>query len=188
MRATLKMFAVVALAGAGLTAAIVTNGASDPAISLHVNRAERTLTVSQNGVETETFKIAVGSDSHPTPPGQFFIEKIIWNPGWVPPNAEWSNEEEPKEPGDPENPMQAVKIYFNPPDYFIHGTNAPHSIGEAASHGCIRMEVNDALMLARMIQDLSGSGHDDDWYADVVGDPTRTTTVDLTTPVAILIE
>lgn len=187
MRTMFKVFSMVTLAGAGLTAAAVTNEPADPPISIEVDRDSKKLTVLQDGVELKTFDIAVGQPSYPTPAGNFMIQKIIWNPGWVPPKTGWTRDEEPKDPGDPENPMQAVKIYFNPPDYFIHGTNNPASIGEAASHGCIRMEVNDALWLARMIQDLSGEPRGDDWYAEVVSDPTETQEVTLANPVPIVI-
>lgn len=189
MRTMFKVFSVVALTAAGLSAAALTVGrnSNDPPISIEVDRAGRKLIVYQNGAESMSFDIAVGRESHPTPAGQFYIEKVIWNPGWVPPEAGWSADEEPKDPGDPENPMQGVKIYFNPPDYFIHGTNSPQSIGEAASHGCIRMEVDDALMLGRALQDLSGSQQDDEWYADVTGDPTETKEVMLGSPVPIVI-
>jgi lipoprotein-anchoring transpeptidase ErfK/SrfK len=60
-------------------------------------------------------------------------------------------------PGASANPMQGVKIYFQAPDYFIHGTNDPESIGEAASHGCIRMTADDAMDLARRIERAGGS-------------------------------
>jgi lipoprotein-anchoring transpeptidase ErfK/SrfK len=53
--------------------------------------------------------------------------------------------------------MQGVKIYFKAPYYFIHGTNDPGSIGEAASHGCIRMTAEDAMALAHRIEDAGGS-------------------------------
>jgi lipoprotein-anchoring transpeptidase ErfK/SrfK len=53
--------------------------------------------------------------------------------------------------------MQGVKIYFEAPYYFIHGTNNPDSIGEAASHGCIRMDPDDAVSLAHQIEDAGGS-------------------------------
>jgi lipoprotein-anchoring transpeptidase ErfK/SrfK len=53
--------------------------------------------------------------------------------------------------------MQGVKIYFKAPYYFIHGTNDPDSMGEAASHGCIRMVPDDAVALARRIQEAGGS-------------------------------
>jgi len=52
--------------------------------------------------------------------------------------------------------MQAVKIYFRAPYYFIHGTNDPDSIGEAASHGCIRMTPEDARNLAHRIERVGG--------------------------------
>ena len=53
--------------------------------------------------------------------------------------------------------MQGVKIYFNAPYSFIHGTNDPGSIGSAASRGCIRMTEDDAEDLAEWIQDNGGS-------------------------------
>ena len=53
--------------------------------------------------------------------------------------------------------MQGVKIYFQAPYYYIHGTNDPGSIGEAASHGCIRMAPDDAINLAHRIQDAGGT-------------------------------
>ena len=52
--------------------------------------------------------------------------------------------------------MQGVKIYFKAPYYYIHGTNAPGSIGEAASHGCIRMTAEDAVALAHRIERAGG--------------------------------
>jgi lipoprotein-anchoring transpeptidase ErfK/SrfK len=35
--------------------------------------------------------------------------------------------------------------------YGIHGTNAPRSIGKAASHGCIRMRKHDVEELFELI-------------------------------------
>ena len=35
--------------------------------------------------------------------------------------------------------------------YGIHGTNAPKSIGKAASHGCIRMRQNDLEELFALV-------------------------------------
>jgi len=36
--------------------------------------------------------------------------------------------------------------------YGIHGTNAPRSIGHAASHGCIRLRNRDVEKLFTMLQ------------------------------------
>ena len=65
--------------------------------------------------------------------GRFIVRHIVWNPAWVPPNAGWAKGKQPAAPGDPKNPMRAVKIFFQEPDYYIHGTNAEESIGYAAS-------------------------------------------------------
>jgi len=42
-------------------------------------------------------------------------------------------------PGGPNNPLGARALYLGRTEYRIHGTNAPKSIGEFASSGCIRM-------------------------------------------------
>jgi murein L,D-transpeptidase YcbB/YkuD len=78
---------------------------------------------------------------------------VIWNPRWVPPKAEWAQDERPREPGDPKNPMGRVKIFFHEPDYYVHGTNAEASIGTAASHGCVRMLNGDVIEVAKLLMD-----------------------------------
>ena len=42
-------------------------------------------------------------------------------------------------PGGPGNPLGARALYLGDSEYRIHGTNAPKSIGQNASSGCIRM-------------------------------------------------
>jgi len=83
--------------------------------------------------------------------------EIVWNPSWTPPPTKWAENKKYQPPGAAANPMQAVKIYFQAPYYFIHGTNNPESIGEAASHGCIRMVPEDARALARRIERAGGN-------------------------------
>jgi lipoprotein-anchoring transpeptidase ErfK/SrfK len=112
--------------------------------------------VIEGGEVVETYGIAVGRPSNPTPTGTFHTGAIDWNPSWTPPPSYWARNMEPKSPGDPSNPMQGVKIYFKAPWYFIHGTNDPGSIGEAASRGCIRMNPGSATDLARRIQAAGG--------------------------------
>jgi lipoprotein-anchoring transpeptidase ErfK/SrfK len=45
--------------------------------------------------------------------------------------------------GGPENPMGARGLYLGSSLYRIHGTNEPHTIGQAVSSGCIRMRNED---------------------------------------------
>ena len=124
--------------------------------SLRVDLSERQMSVIEDGEVVRTYGVAVGRSSNPTPQGTFRTGRIVWNPGWVPPNSEWARNEVPREPGDPKNPMRGVKIYFRAPAYFIHGTNDPGSIGSAASRGCIRMRESDAKALANWIEEQGG--------------------------------
>jgi hypothetical protein len=59
--------------------------------------------------------------------------------------------------------MKLVKIFFQEPDYYIHGTGAVESLGEDASHGCLRMDPDEAGELALMIMDNSGQERSWDW-------------------------
>ena len=129
-----------------------------PPLKLEVDLSQRSLKVVQNGKVVRTYGVAVGRPGHPTPTGSFRTGGIDWNPSWTPPpDQAWARNKKPQPPGAAANPMRGVKIYFKAPYYFIHGTNAPGSIGEAASHGCIRMTESDAVSLARTIQRAGGS-------------------------------
>jgi lipoprotein-anchoring transpeptidase ErfK/SrfK len=66
--------------------------------------------------------------------GRTFIETKAVEPSWTPP---WDMDN-PVSGGDG-NPLGARALYLGWSLYRIHGTNAPTSIGGAASHGCIRM-------------------------------------------------
>jgi lipoprotein-anchoring transpeptidase ErfK/SrfK len=113
--------------------------------------------VTEGGEVVNTYRVAVGRPSNPTPTGTYQTGRIVWNPSWRPPPRDWARNLKPREAGDPRNPMQGVKIYFREPWYFIHGTNDPGSIGSAASRGCLRMRRDDAVELARLIENNGGS-------------------------------
>jgi len=130
---------------------------ADRAMRLEVSIAARTLKVIENGRVAKTYAVAVGRPENPTPRGSFRTGKIDWNPWWRPPRVWWARNKTAQPPGDPDNPIQGVKIFFKPPDYYIHGTNDPASIGRAASRGCIRMTEGDAKNLARRIRSAGGS-------------------------------
>ncbi len=157
-RSVSLMIAIVAggfvTTGAGLPPAF---GDEVAAAEIRVDLSERSLALMENGEVVRTYSVAVGRSSNPTPTGTFRTGRIVWNPGWVPPNSEWAKDEVPRAHGDPKNPMVGVKIYFREPAYFIHGTNAPGSIGSAASRGCIRMNPDEAKSVARWIQEQGGS-------------------------------
>ena len=131
--------------------------ADAPRMQLQASIAARTLKVIENGKVVKTYGVAVGRPGNPTPRGSFRTGRIDWNPWWRPPLVAWARNKVAKRPGDPDNPIQGVKIFFRAPDYYIHGTNEPGSIGRAASRGCIRMTESDAKNLARRIRKAGGS-------------------------------
>jgi lipoprotein-anchoring transpeptidase ErfK/SrfK len=122
-------------------------------LRMRIDISERKLYVEENGDVIGSYNVAVGTERHSTPRGSFSLRRVIWNPRWVPPEAEWAKDERPREPGDPQNPMGRVKIFFREPDYYIHGTNAEASIGTAASHGCVRMLNGDVIEVAKLLMD-----------------------------------
>ena len=132
------------------------SGATDAPITLELSLSARALRVVENGSTVATYGVAIGRPAHPTPTGSFRTGEIEWNPSWTPPPTKWAENKRYQPPGAESNPMQAVKIYFRAPYYFIHGTNNPESIGEAASHGCIRMVPDDARALAQRIERAGG--------------------------------
>jgi len=150
---TIRTFLLTTLLGVAATAApaLAKQPIGNSPLRLEVDLSERRLYVHHGGSVVETFEIAVGQPGHRTPTGEFTIDRIIWNPRWVPPESDWAKGETRKQPGDPDNPMQGAKLFFRYPAYYIHGTNAPASLGEAASHGCIRMHVSDVIDLYRRV-------------------------------------
>jgi murein L,D-transpeptidase YcbB/YkuD len=137
-------------------------------LSLVADISNRTLTVNRAGEVVKVYDIAVGSGKHPTPVGSYSIHKIVWNPAWIPPDRAWARDKVPQGPGDPENPMKVVKIFFREPDFFIHGTGATNSLGTAASHGCLRMDPDEAGDLALMLMDDTGISRDWDWVQGIL--------------------
>jgi len=54
--------------------------------------------------------------------------------------------------GGPENPMGARALYLGSTLYRVHGTNEPHTIGQAVSSGCIRMRNEDVTDLYERVR------------------------------------
>ncbi|MBB4636852.1 lipoprotein-anchoring transpeptidase ErfK/SrfK [Longimicrobium terrae] len=136
-------------------------------LRLEVNVAERELYVYRGDERVSTHKVAVGTSEWPTRTGEWTIGQVVWNPRWIPPTEQsWAEDREPKEPGDPDNPLGRAQLVYDAPRS-IHGTNQPASLGKAASHGSIRIANSDAIALARLVMEEGGAGKDDAWYERV---------------------
>lgn len=154
-------------------------------LELVVNLAARRLDVYENGERTRSYPVAVGSPRYFTPTGSYKVSRAIWNPWWHPPNSAWARNQRPKPPG-PTNPMGRVKLNFANLLY-IHGTSQEHSLGQPASHGCIRMANEDAIELARLVHAYASPGITEEALDRLEASPRSTRTIRLRRPVPLQI-
>lgn len=91
-------------------------------LEFRINISAKTLSVYQNGVLIKEYPVATGKPTTPTPIGNFTVINKQLNPG---------------------GPYGTRWLGLSIKGYGIHGTNAPESIGTAASNGCIRMFNSD---------------------------------------------
>ena len=99
---------------------------------IRIDLSERRLTLFDSGKKVLSTTVAVGSSATPTPVGRFYVNQRILT----------------TDPSGPFGPAALGISAFS--DVLtgwsqggpigIHGTNAPWSIGQAVSNGCIRLE------------------------------------------------
>ncbi len=154
----------------------------DPRVEVSISA--RQVSLYRGAERVATYRIGVGHQDWPTRTGEWSIYQIDFNPDWTPPAEEWAEESEVKEPGHPDNPMGRVRIVYDPPRS-IHGTDATESIGEAESHGSIRIANDDGIELARLLMEAVGDGRSSDWFERVLADETEMVTVELSRPIPI---
>jgi lipoprotein-anchoring transpeptidase ErfK/SrfK len=187
-RKTIALFAVpLAMALVVGLGALSAPAPVDSPLELTANLTTRRLTVRRDGELVKEYGVAIGQDRYPTPTGLFNIQKVVWNPAWIPPDAAWAKGKAARGPGHPGNPMKMVKIFFREPDYYIHGTDQVESLGEAASHGCLRMDPDEAAELALLIMENAGQERSMDWVKGLLH-LGESRTVRLTTATPLLIE
>ncbi|HLA14215.1 MAG TPA: L,D-transpeptidase [Gemmatimonadaceae bacterium] len=147
-------------------------------MSIEVDVKARRLHVLKAGQRTASHPVAVGSTQWPTRTGEWTITQVVWNPDWNPPDESWAEEREPRESGDPKNPMGRAQLVYDPPRS-IHGTNDPSSIGKAVSHGSIRLSNDVIVKLAQEVMEAAGAAKDSAWYRETQRNRTQKQVVDL---------
>ncbi len=101
-------------------------------ITIEVFPQRHRLVVYLDHIPYKSFQVAVGNPSTPTPVGEYIVtyKGKNWGPSfgtrWIGLNVPWGA-------------------------YGIHGTNKPYSIGQHASHGCIRMRNRDVEELYEIV-------------------------------------
>ncbi len=110
---------------------------------IEIDLSERILRVYRRGELRGEYTVAVGKPALPTPAGFFFVNQKL----------------EPADPGGVYGVL-ALGISAFQPDLAdwpnggpvaIHGTNQPELIGQAVSHGCVRMRNRDIREVGRLV-------------------------------------
>ena len=112
-----------------------------PHTGLVVNLAEMRLYAFLKPGQVKTFPLGIGAEGLSTPSGTTTIVRKVVGPTWRPtPRMHKIHPELPAVVGPgPDNPMGTNAMYLGWPQYAIHGTDKPFSIGRRASSGCMRM-------------------------------------------------
>lgn len=116
------------------------NSVTEP-IRLEISRSHHQVTVYQGKTSLKSYPVAVGRSGWETPVGNFQVIQMMKNPTWINPLTDKSISG-----GSPQNPLGRYWIGFwtNGRNWVgFHGTPDPTSVGQAASHGCIRMYSKD---------------------------------------------
>jgi lipoprotein-anchoring transpeptidase ErfK/SrfK len=152
-----------------------------------VDISERKLYVLRGQDTLRSEPVAVGKPSHPTPAGEWKINRVDWNPDWTPPPGEdWTEDKEPQPPGAAKNPMGRARLVFNPP-YTVHGTKENDSLGDNVSHGSIRVANSAVLQLGRLVMEAGGAPQPESFYQQVAANRTSMRQVDIPNPIPITV-
>jgi hypothetical protein len=113
-----------------------------------LSRGARTVRLFKRLHLVRRYTVAVGAAGYDTPAGLHYVVSKQVNPTWYVPNRPWAGSlaGQTIPPGDPRNPLKARFISLGGGVGF-HGTADLASIGQAASHGCIRMRIPDVISL-----------------------------------------
>jgi lipoprotein-anchoring transpeptidase ErfK/SrfK len=113
-------------------------------IVVTVDRGGYRLSLFKDLKRVRVYPIAVGQAGLETPAGLYKIQNKAVNPAWHVPDSPWAGALAGTviAGGTPQNPIKSrwLGIYDG---VGVHGTDARGSIGTNASHGCIRMLVED---------------------------------------------
>ncbi len=125
---------------------------------LEVHLFRRTVTAYAGAAAIKTYPIAVGRAGWETPKGTYRVQQLIKNPAWQNP---FTGEVIPS--NDPENPLgnRWIGFWSDGKNWAgFHGTSNRNSVGQPASHGCLRMygediqELFEIVSLETMVQVL----------------------------------
>lgn len=115
--------------------------------NLIIDLGKKTLDLRRERRSVKSYGIAIGMEAFPTPQGEWTVIRKKKEPTWYNPKRDWSKDMPDKIGPGAGNPLGTRALYLNAHGIRIHGTYQSLSIGQAASHGCIRMTISDSEKL-----------------------------------------
>ncbi len=116
----------------------------DVTLAVDVDLASRELRVFDGGKELLTTAAAIGDPDHPTPTGRFYVIDKLETPD---PAGAYG----PYALGLSAHSDVLTQFGGGDGQIGIHGTNAPTSVGQPVSHGCLRVDNDVIERLARLL-------------------------------------
>lgn len=106
------------------------------AVRVVLRLGQRRVYVYQGETVRASYPVAVGKSGWETPTGSFQVISMLEHPAWISP---WTGEVIPAGPNSPLG-ERWIAFWTDGRDYIgFHGTPNRSSVGQAASHGCVRM-------------------------------------------------
>jgi lipoprotein-anchoring transpeptidase ErfK/SrfK len=132
---------------------VVDYSANHRAGTIIVDTSDKFLYLVEGDGKARRYGIGVGRPGFEWKGVKSVSRKAEW-PDWRPPEEMKKRRPDLPDfmPGGPENPMGARGIYLGSSLYRIHGTNEPHTIGQAVSSGCFRMRNEDVTDLYERVR------------------------------------
>lgn len=108
--------------------------------SVIVDKSQNILTLKNGEEVVKVYRCSTGAGGI-TPAGDFKIVSRMVDPIW----------KGVIKPGDPENPLGTRWLGFDLPEYGIHGTNQPETVGQPVTRGCVRLLNSDVEELFNLL-------------------------------------
>jgi lipoprotein-anchoring transpeptidase ErfK/SrfK len=107
-----------------------------PTILISINKTKQTMTVFLDGIEKYDWPVSTGRPGYSTPSGTYTATSM--NEIWY--SKQWDN-----------SPMPH-SIFFIKDGHAIHGTYEGRNLGKPASHGCVRISLENAATLYALVE------------------------------------
>jgi lipoprotein-anchoring transpeptidase ErfK/SrfK len=107
-----------------------------PTILISINKTKQTMTVFLDGMEKYDWPVSTGRPGYSTPSGTYTATSM--NEIWY--SKQWDN-----------SPMPH-SIFFIKDGHAIHGTYEGRNLGKPASHGCVRISLENAATLYALVE------------------------------------